>query len=148
MDEWTDSDGRVDVAAIMAGIREGIRGRRDLGLYTDEEVEELSALRLQAFADDGSVHGLYMERASFNVTEASGLPGDLAGPEGIRLQAGPNPASGTWSARTSRPTVSAANQATRRPRLDRRLRTGAQRAIRQLHWPSGRGPASQVPPKD
>jgi hypothetical protein len=55
MNEWTDSDGRVDVAAIMAGIREKIRGRRDLGLYTDEEVEELSALRLQAFADDAGI---------------------------------------------------------------------------------------------
>ncbi len=55
MDEWTDTDGRVDVAAIMAGIREKIRGRRDLGLYTDEEVEELTALRLQAFADDAGI---------------------------------------------------------------------------------------------
>ena len=55
MDEWTGSDGRVDVAAIMASIREKIRGRRDLGLYTDEEVEELTALRLQAFADDAGI---------------------------------------------------------------------------------------------
>ena len=55
MDEWTGSDGRVEVAAIMARIREKIRGRRDRGLYTDEEVEELSALRLQAFADDAGI---------------------------------------------------------------------------------------------
>ena len=55
MDDWTDKDGRVDVAAIMAGIREKIRGRRDIGLYTDEEVEELTALRLQAFADDAGI---------------------------------------------------------------------------------------------
>ena len=55
MDEWTDSEGRVDVAAIMAGIRAKIRGRRDRGLYTDEEVEELAALRLQAFADDAGI---------------------------------------------------------------------------------------------
>ena len=55
MDQWTGSDGRVDVAAIMARIREKIRGRRDRGLYTDEEVEELSALRLQAFADDAGI---------------------------------------------------------------------------------------------
>ena len=40
MDEWTGSDGRVDVAAIMGRIREKIRGRRDRGLYTDEEVED------------------------------------------------------------------------------------------------------------
>ena len=32
MGEWTTSDGRVDVAAVMNGIREKIRGRRDLGL--------------------------------------------------------------------------------------------------------------------
>lgn len=55
MDERTETDGHVDVAAIMAGIREKIRGRRDRGLYTDEEVEELSALRLQAFADDAGI---------------------------------------------------------------------------------------------
>ena len=55
MDEWTGSDGRVEVATIMARIREKIRGRRDRGLYTDEEVEELSALRLQAFADEAGI---------------------------------------------------------------------------------------------
>jgi hypothetical protein len=55
MDEWTGPDGRVDVAKVMARIREKIRGRRDLGLYTDEEVEELTALRLQAFADDAGI---------------------------------------------------------------------------------------------
>ena len=55
MAEWQTSDGRVDVAAVMAGIREKIRGRRDLGLYTDEEVDELVALKLQAFADDAGI---------------------------------------------------------------------------------------------
>ena len=55
MDEWTDAEGHVDVAAIMARIREKIRGRRDLGLYTDDEVDELTALRLQAFADDAGI---------------------------------------------------------------------------------------------
>ena len=57
MEESTSSDGHgtVDVAAIMARIREKIRGRRDLGLYTDDEVEELTALKLQAFADDAGI---------------------------------------------------------------------------------------------
>jgi hypothetical protein len=57
MEERTssDEDGTVDVAAIMARIREKIRGRRDLGLYTDDEVEELTALKLQAFADDAGI---------------------------------------------------------------------------------------------
>jgi hypothetical protein len=55
MDEWTTADGRVDVAEVMSRIREKIRGRRDRGLYTDEEVEELTALKLQAFADDAGI---------------------------------------------------------------------------------------------
>ena len=55
MSEWATGDGRVDVAAVMNRIREKIRGRRDLGLYTDEEVEELTALKLQAFADDAGI---------------------------------------------------------------------------------------------
>ena len=55
MSEWATSEGRVDVAAVMNRIREKIRGRRDLGLYTDEEVEELTALKLQAFADDAGI---------------------------------------------------------------------------------------------
>ena len=55
MSDWTTGDGRVDVAAVMNRIREKIRGRRDLGLYTDEEVEELTALKLQAFADDAGI---------------------------------------------------------------------------------------------
>ena len=55
MDQWTASDGRVDVAKVMAAIREKIRGRRDLGLYTEEEVAELASLKLQAFADDAGI---------------------------------------------------------------------------------------------
>jgi hypothetical protein len=55
MDEWTTGDGRVDVARVMAGIREKIRGRRDLGLYSEDEVLELTALKLQAFADDAGI---------------------------------------------------------------------------------------------
>ncbi|HSD67128.1 MAG TPA: hypothetical protein VLF95_10530 [Vicinamibacteria bacterium] len=55
MDEWKTADGRVDVAEVMSRLREKIRGRRDLGLYTDEEVEELTALKLQAFADDAGI---------------------------------------------------------------------------------------------
>jgi hypothetical protein len=45
----------VDVAAVMARVREQIRARRDVGLYTDEEVDELVALKLQAFADDAGI---------------------------------------------------------------------------------------------
>jgi len=55
MEEWTDADGRVDVAAVMARIRERIRGRRDQGLYSDDEVDELYALKVQAFADEAEI---------------------------------------------------------------------------------------------
>ncbi len=55
MEEWTSADGTVDVSKVMARIREKIRGRRDLGLYTEDEVEELTALKLQAFADDAGI---------------------------------------------------------------------------------------------
>ena len=62
MDQWTTPDGRVDVAEVMSRIREKIRGRRDLGLYTDEEVEELTALKLQAFADDAGIDAELLAR--------------------------------------------------------------------------------------
>ena len=48
-------DGRIDVADVMARIREKIRGKRADGLYTDDEVEELTALKLQAFADEAEI---------------------------------------------------------------------------------------------
>jgi len=54
MDELI-KDGRIDVAEVMARIREKIRGKRAEGLYTDDEVEELTALKLQAFADEAEI---------------------------------------------------------------------------------------------
>jgi hypothetical protein len=62
MGEWTASDGRVDVAKVMATVREKIRGRRDLGLYTEEEVAELASLKLQAFADDAGIDSELLAR--------------------------------------------------------------------------------------
>ena len=62
MSEWMASDGRVDVAQVMAKVREKIRGRRDLGLYTEEEVAELAALKLQAFADDAGIDSELLAR--------------------------------------------------------------------------------------
>jgi hypothetical protein len=46
---------RIDVADVMARIREKIRGKRAEGLYTEDEVDELVALKLQAFADDAEI---------------------------------------------------------------------------------------------
>jgi hypothetical protein len=48
-------DGKVDVAEVMGKIRERIRGRRDQGLYNDDEVDELYALKVQAFADEAEI---------------------------------------------------------------------------------------------
>ncbi len=53
MDEL--KDGRVDVAQVMAGIREKIRKKRAEGQYGDDEVEEMTALKLQAFADEAEI---------------------------------------------------------------------------------------------
>ena len=54
MDELI-KDGRIDVADVMGRIREKIRGKRAEGLYSDDEVEELTALKLQAFADEAEI---------------------------------------------------------------------------------------------
>jgi hypothetical protein len=48
-------DGRIDVSDVMARIRERIRAQREIGRYSDEEVEELTALKLQAFADEAEI---------------------------------------------------------------------------------------------
>jgi hypothetical protein len=55
MDELERKDGRVDVAQVMARIREKIRAKRDQGEYGDDEVEEMTALKLQAFADEAEI---------------------------------------------------------------------------------------------
>ncbi|HVQ30429.1 MAG TPA: hypothetical protein VMV21_12650 [Vicinamibacteria bacterium] len=47
--------GRIDVSDVMARIRERIRAKREIGRYSDEEVEELTALKLQAFSDEAEI---------------------------------------------------------------------------------------------
>ena len=50
------SDGRIDVAEVMgAHPREASAASATEGLYTDDEVEELTALKLQAFADEAEI---------------------------------------------------------------------------------------------
>jgi hypothetical protein len=48
-------NGRIDVGEVMARIRERIRAKREIGRYADEEVEELTALKLQAFSDEAEI---------------------------------------------------------------------------------------------
>jgi hypothetical protein len=47
--------GRVDVAEVMARIRERIRRKREIGEYGEDEVQELAALKLQAYADEAEI---------------------------------------------------------------------------------------------
>lgn len=53
--DWTDASGRVRVVEVMARLRERIRGRRDLGLYSDDEVDEVAALKLQEMLENAHI---------------------------------------------------------------------------------------------
>jgi pyruvate kinase len=52
----------VDVVAIMKEIREAIQKKREQGLYTDEEVDALAALRLRAFAEEARIDDKLLKR--------------------------------------------------------------------------------------
>src|SRR5262245_7369311 len=52
----------VDVVGIMKEIREAIQRKREQGLYTDEEVESLAALRLRAFAEEARIDDKLLKR--------------------------------------------------------------------------------------
>ncbi|HEX6738764.1 MAG TPA: hypothetical protein VF310_10845 [Vicinamibacteria bacterium] len=52
----------VDVVRIMKEIREAIQDKRARGIYTDEEVESLAALRLRAFAEEARIDDKLLER--------------------------------------------------------------------------------------
>jgi hypothetical protein len=54
--------GPVDVVAIMKEIREAIQSKRAQGVYTDEEVESLAAVRLRAFAEGARIDDKLLER--------------------------------------------------------------------------------------
>ena len=63
MTEPSDPDGPpVDVVRIMKEIRESIQKKREQGLYTDEEVESLAALRLRAYGEEARIDGKLLER--------------------------------------------------------------------------------------
>jgi hypothetical protein len=52
----------LDVVRIMKEIREAIQDKRARGIYTDEEVESLAALRLRAFAEEARIDDKLLER--------------------------------------------------------------------------------------
>jgi hypothetical protein len=52
----------VDVVAIMKEIRQSIQDKRARGIYTDEEVEALAAVRLRAYAEGARIDDKLLER--------------------------------------------------------------------------------------
>ena len=52
----------VDVVAIMKEIRQSIQDKRARGVYTDEEVEALAAVRLRAYAEGARIDDKLLER--------------------------------------------------------------------------------------
>lgn len=53
--DWVDAEGRVRVVHVMSRLRERVRGRRDLGLYSDDEVDELALVRLQEMLENAHI---------------------------------------------------------------------------------------------
>src|SRR5437773_3948051 len=51
-----------DVVRIMKEIRESIQRKRAQGIYTDEEVESLTSLRLRAFGEEAKIDGTLLDR--------------------------------------------------------------------------------------
>src|SRR3989475_12469957 len=51
-----------DVVRIMKDIRESIQRKRAQGIYTDEEVESLTSLRLRAYGEEARIDGKLLER--------------------------------------------------------------------------------------
>ncbi|PYQ24135.1 MAG: hypothetical protein DMF81_06370 [Acidobacteria bacterium] len=63
MTEPSGPDGPpVAVVRIMKEFRESIQKKREQGLYTDEEVESLAALRLRAYGEEARIDGKLLER--------------------------------------------------------------------------------------
>ena len=51
-----------DVVRIMKEIRESIQRKRAQGIYTDEEVESLTSLRLRAYGEEARIDAKLLER--------------------------------------------------------------------------------------
>lgn len=52
----------VDVVAIMKEIRESIQKKREQGIFTDEEVDSLTALRQRTFGEEAQIDARLLER--------------------------------------------------------------------------------------
>src|SRR5262250_1575345 len=62
MSQTPPPDGATDVVRIMKEIRESIQRKRAQGIYTDEEVESLTSLRLRAYGEEAKIDGKLLER--------------------------------------------------------------------------------------
>ena len=56
------ADDTPDVVAIMKEIRESIQRKRAQGIYTDEEVDSLTSLRLRAYGEEAKIDGTLLDR--------------------------------------------------------------------------------------
>jgi hypothetical protein len=57
-----DGTASIDVARIMQAIRDDNRRRRERGIFTDEELQELARARLRAFASKAAIDPRLLER--------------------------------------------------------------------------------------
>lgn len=53
---------RFNVVRIMEGIREANRRKREQGIYTEEELDELARARLRAFAETAHIDPRLLDR--------------------------------------------------------------------------------------
>jgi len=58
----TGREDAVDVVRIMKEIRESIQKKREEGIYTDEEVDSLTAQRLRTFGEEAQIDPKLLER--------------------------------------------------------------------------------------
>ncbi len=52
----------VDVVEIMRQIRERIKEKKEKGIYTDEEIQEISDLKIQTFAESSEIDSELLRR--------------------------------------------------------------------------------------
>ena len=82
----------VDVVQIMKEIRESIQRKREQGIYTEEEVDDLTELRLRAFGeevliDPRLVAGLHGPGQGWNIASDYLIQTRRSGPAALALVA-------------------------------------------------------------
>jgi len=62
MEEPRTEEPAIDVVRIMKEIRESIQRKREQGIYTDEEIEEMARVRFRAFAEGALIDERLLDR--------------------------------------------------------------------------------------